>query len=1174
MEVESSATKLEQIINTKDKQLVTLQKELLKNQRTTQTLKTERDTFSDNLSQKENLIKDLTSLKDQAEAAQRLTSLDSINYKREAELYDQFLQTNLAKSDYFIKTIKQLDTELRAKLEAIKDLDKQNAFLVRENSSFQELDSFFKKKEEIYKTTIEDLFGELNTYHQAAQEKTTRIEAKLEAEQRESERIRISENNLRQRVGSLETSIKETQGDKNIELRNVQRALDLSLALNKNLKQDLEILREELKAKRGSYEEKDQEVFRTFEEKSKKIESLHQEIHDLKLQIVEKDANFSRISEENRRLTAKDTLLNQGFEEFQNQQEVYNDLSKENLLEHLGKMMQIIEVERNDKLKLTTQLSEIRKDLSEKIPILLEKQAQFSKASEENDVLRSRIDKFSAELDKVYNEKVTLEREIERRKENEQSLENFDAAFLSNQVTKLLIQNNKLKLAITQAGGTAQQVEAIIGENREAPNSVFYRDIEDLQEKHRMLVKRVKELKGVKETKPDFLQGKRLSKIEEDEDEDVVSSPEDQDSRRLQGKEVIEKKIKSEKSEVQARAEKQAQEGVIKNLNREILDLKNKIREMEQINIAVTQELNFVKSEQTKVDAQSKNQAALFENNLNKFQSNENEVKRLVQEREDLKKKLTEKDRIVSEHAAKAEAARKEKANLEHKLTILQKELANRKDFEDRLNKAIQNAQQPTTMLEETSEAPVSIDSLQTLREDNILLKAKVETQSVLLKSHENRELSLKNLLAQVSQQFQTYSDKLQAIFFVKDVRESYNSPTQEVSILRGKLHELQETLAFYREELYSQTIEYQQAFDKIEKMASVITEKFGSLNSKFIEQGAQLKDQLTQLTTDYETKLQGLNTQVDKFIESNEEEEVYEDTDWKHISEYQALEEKLKKEEENSKLYKDLVDEVRDQLLQERETNLKYTRVQQQENEQIKQYIVEIDRLVTEKARLENSIAGLNRKLEESTQKSRETQETFERDILELSTENKTLRQDLERMTENLSQVTSTSTEQAGIVAFEQQNNLLAYLREKNGTLAFERDQLKSQLATLRKKINALKDEKANQVDVLENELTNLKYHRELETVPQTDFLKILIEENKNLLKDNKRHQKILSEQERQLQIYDRLRKEQEDQSKSPDAIEEEEADLVNAEKLLLVLEKAKAQYEVLGKIDGKDEK
>jgi len=352
-----------------------------------------------------------------------------------------------------------------------------------------------------------------------------------------------------------------------------------------------------------------------------------------------------------------------------------------------------------------------------------------------------------------------------------------------------------------------------------------------------------------------------------------------------------------------------------------------------------------------------------------------------------------------------------------------------------------------------------------------------------------------------------------------------------------------------------------------------VITEKFGSLNSKFMEQGSQLKDQLTQLATDYEAKLQGLNTQVDKFVENNEEEEVYEDTDWKHISEYQALEEKLKKEEENTKLYKNLVDEVRDQLLQERETNLKYTRVQQQENEQIKQYIVEIDRLITEKARLENSISGLNRKVEESTQKSRETQETLEKDILELSTENNTLRQDLQRMTENLSQVTSTSTEQAGIVAFEQQNNLLAYLREKNGILAFERDQLKSQLATLRKKINALKDEKANQVDVLENELTNLKYHRELETVPQTDFLKVLIEENKNLLKDNKRNQKILSDQERQLQVYDRLRKEQEDQSKSPDAIEEEEAELVNAEKLLLVLEKAKAQYEVLGKIDNKNE-
>jgi len=327
-------------------------------------------------------------------------------------------------------------------------------------------------------------------------------------------------------------------------------------------------------------------------------------------------------------------------------------------------------------------------------------------------------------------------------------------------------------------------------------------------------------------------------------------------------------------------------------------------------------------------------------------------------------------------------------------------------------------------------------------------------------------------------------------------------------------------------------------------------------------------------LTGDYENKLQGLNTQVEKFIEENEEEEVYEDTDWKHISEYQTLEEKLKKEEENTKLYKDLVDEVRDQLLSERETNLKYTTVQQQENEQIKKYIVEIDRLVTEKARLENTINRLNRTIEEITQNSAIAQQTFERDLAELNNDNRALREDLERMTENLSKVTGASTEQAGMIAFEQQNNLLTYLREKNGTLAFERDQLKSQLLTLRKKINTLKDEKANQVDVLENELSNLKYNKELQTVPQTDFLKILIEENKNLLKDNKKNQKILAEQELQLQIYDKIRKEQEDQGKSPDVIEEEEDDLVNAEKLVVLLEKAKAQYEILGKIANKEEK
>jgi len=1177
MEIEQNITQLEQIVNTKDKQLFQLQKELLKSKKANQTLKEEKNVLGENIKNHEKIIGELENDKREYEASKQIISLDCFNYKRETEIYDAFLKSNLAKSDYYVNTIKRLDAELRAKLDAINNLDKHNLTLLRENEASKDIEAFFQKKEDIYKSTLEKLFEDLNSASQAYQEKTAKLEYDLDFVQRENQRLRNNEQSLNDKINSLENLAKEGTEGKIKEIRGLEQALDLSLVQNKSRQAEAEKFRAEAQKKNSELEERDRKTFQVFEEKDKKIEALTQEVQNLHLKLIEKDEQITRFNEENQKMKVRETLLNQGLEEFESQEGSYNQMTKDDLLKYLKNIIETLKLERSEKTKAVTQLEDIKRDLAVKIPVLLDKQAEFHKTSEENDNLRSRNEKLIEELQKVYKEKVSYENQIKRIKSESTTDESFNAAFLNNQVSKLLVQNHKLKLALVN-GLQNQSIEELLSDDVEKSNSIFYHDIDDLQKKHQLLVKRVRELKDKKERdiRSSVNPNKRLNRIEEEEEEDeefssggVQEEPEFKEARKFAGKEIIEKKRKLEKENIQLQATQHAQDGVIKRLNEENLSLKNRIRELEQENIRLDQQISIMNVEKKNIDFQMKNQNVMMDSNLQKAEDNENQIRRLLAERENLNKRIVEKDKTINENLSKVEKTKKEILNLQHKLTLTEKELNNRKDFEERLNKAIEDSGR-VNMIEEHD----SVHSTLQLKEDNLLMKTKIENQTTIIKNYEERESNLQRLVNQATNQLQLYSEKLHTIFFQNDIKETYNSPTQEVATLRGKLYELQETLIFYKQELDNQTKEYQNAFGKIEEITNVISEKFGSLSHKFTEQGDQLKEQLASVTTDYQKKIENLNSKVDTYVESGAQEEVYEDNEWVHITEYQLLEEKLKKEEENTRSYKNMVDEIREQLLNEREENLKYTSVQSQETDQIKKYLIDINKLTSDKVRLENTIAKLNENVEHLNQQIAFTQQIFDKEIEALNEENKVLRTDIDKLTENIGKTTGETVEQAGILAIGQRNNLLNYLREKNANLALERDQLKAKLLNMRKKINSLQNEKLEQIGKLENELTSLKINQELETVPRTKFLKSIIEEKNNLLKENEKKEKLLKEQEKQISLFETLRGENIEIEESPNKMEEETNEDFDAEKILSLLERAKAQFEILGKIDMKDQK
>ena len=1174
MEPEQIRTQFEQTLNSKDRQILTFQKEVLKTKRANQSLREEKETLLQNIKTKESLIADLERQKLEAETLQKVTSLDSTTYKREAQIYDDFLKSTLSKSDLFIQAIKQLDNELKGNLTKVNDLDRHNLILSNENTSFKTMDELYAKKEEVYKSTINKLFEDMDLLRSTFQTRTTDLEYRLEAEQRENGTLRANQDAQNQKFNDLERSAKELHDNSNIEIQNYIRALTVVQSREKLLNGEIEKLSQELNSKSEALENKEIRVARDFELKSQQINAFSQEIQNLKLIIVEKDAQINRVREENLKIKARENLLNQGLEDFGAQRERLEQSSKEDLIAHIQEINQLYSLERSERQKVQTQFDDMRRELSEKIPLLLDKQAQFSRASEENENLKSRIAKVMDELGKVYKEKVSFETELKKLREESES-ETFQAAFLHNEITKLLIQNNKFKLAIMN-GSQGDTLREMLTSDLEPADSVFYNDIDDLQKKHLLLVNRLNELKlnKRKEDRLNSSQNRKPISFEESYNEGSSLYEQEKDfidSRRPFGGDIVEKRRKIDVDDIELKATKEAQDALIERLRQEAIDLSSKLRDSQQQIVKLNTEISSLHAKKKIEDSKVVSERIIVENSLSKAEFAESTISKLLDEKKKLNQTILEKDKAVNDLISKAQLAKRENVDLQRKIEIMQKELSTRDGYEERLNKIIRESQQDMISEDKNSNQSVSI-----LKEETIALKTKIENQAVLIKNYEDRDTNLQRLLRQLSHQFKVYSNKLNSIFFEDEIQGSYNSSVKEVLALRGKLSELQETLAFYKQELNAQDTEYRDAFNQIEDMTNIITDNFASLRNKFSQQGSQIQEQLEKISNNYGTKVQDLQARVDTYLEPDQEEEEYEDNDWVHISEYQKLEGQLKKEEENLRTLKAAIDEMRNDLLQEREANLKHTSVQQNENEQVKQFILEIDNLTNTRVQLESTVKSLQEKYELQQQHLNLVQRTSEKEMDTLNNENQNLKADIGQLTDNLSQLTNENIESAGVVVLQQRNNLLSYLRERNSTLSLERDQLKSKLSTLKKKIDELKSEKIGQIGTLEKELIVLKRNQEFEVVPQTSYIKALLEENKTLFKENEHKKKLLTEQEQQIKVFEQFGRvdEVEQEGSSPLIIEEDDENFLTAEKVLSLLEKAKAQYEVLGRIEGKDQK
>jgi chromosome segregation ATPase len=139
--------------------------------------------------------------------------------------------------------------------------------------------------------------------------------------------------------------------------------------------------------------------------------------------------------------------------------------------------------EQNKTSTLEKKMEDVKKQLVENVPVLMDKIAEINKLNEDHAKLLNKFEKAREELKKSYFEKVEIEN-----KYNELKSQNGDISLYSHQITALLLVNDDLKTKLS-----AQNIP--FKDQEIDNNSIIYKDTADLQMKYNIILGKYKALK-------------------------------------------------------------------------------------------------------------------------------------------------------------------------------------------------------------------------------------------------------------------------------------------------------------------------------------------------------------------------------------------------------------------------------------------------------------------------------------------------------------------------------------------------------------------------------------------------------------------------------------------------------------------------------------------------------
>jgi nucleoprotein TPR len=293
--------------------------------------------------------------------------------------------------------------------------------------------------------------------------------------------------------------------DLKIEINSQKRLVELYKQSSEDLQTRITELQQQLDKVRQNYVTERNDLEQSIGKWKKSYNDSQEEVERLKLQIVQKERFEEATTSTSERAGA---LLNKGI----SNSDMYNKYikSEEELLK-----------QRNECKRLNDVLNSILKQIEEKAPVIQEQREEYERIMSAHVVLTKRYQKLTQEHDAAF---VELKQLRIIKTESEKSIqaltsENSD---LSLQVQKLLLECREHKQRLSSLGvqqfsnnlstqsSNLTSSSAVIDENL-----VTFKDITELQEKNRQLLRAIHELKSEKEQRENELKRSMSEEVEE-----------------------------------------------------------------------------------------------------------------------------------------------------------------------------------------------------------------------------------------------------------------------------------------------------------------------------------------------------------------------------------------------------------------------------------------------------------------------------------------------------------------------------------------------------------------------------------------------------------------------------------------------------------------------------------
>ena len=887
-----------QLINRKEKENVQLQKALkdlnLQNKR----LEEENSKLKSDLAKTNNELSHLSKLVKQYQENLKNENMNSSEIKKENDIFQRYLTSSLTQTNFLIQKVKELEDELSNRINDLKSTNNMNITLSLEKENLRDIEENLRNRERIFESAMNKLLDDLSKLSKSNKEVITDLQTKNAYYEKEIQALRERESTNAGRIVELEQQIQNLSLEKEQEIQSYKDALNTHFQQMHYAKNEIIHLQTTIKDRDYQISELMKKLVNAEQFNQEKNANLLKENEELKYKQLDMEQEILLLKNENQTFKSKEEAFQARLQNLS--QESYDDLPHATLLEKANELRQILAHEKNEKDKLSVKFDKIKKELSEKIPELMDTYARINKISEENASLKEKNLKLAEEFKKTYQEKAQLEQEVSDLRYKLDN--NFDATFLSQQLSKLLVENHKLKIIIQKNIGN--QADKLLGEDERvkySDRSDFFYDIDDLQKKYMLLLKRYKDEKSG-----------NVIEIEDEPTHKNESQP------KISSNLVPIKKLPS--SQVITIEEDNSEDATV---SKQLYDqAKEELQKLRKENYYLQEKVNALNSSQKKV----------LESSIGPHtKDNENEIKRLIKEKEEINNRLVAKEKEINGFKSRLTDLTKKVSELENKANILTQQIEIEKSEKIKLQNVIKEKGDIIHTPDEQSLA----DKISII--DNISLKSQLEQQSFLLKQYETEIKNLKSTIEDIKESSRNAIQNLSNILFQGDDKIYRHSPSEEILILRSHLYHLKSMLSFYESEFNNQRQEYENDFNKIEEILNEMFQNYARLQIRLNKQENDMKNEIAEFSMAFENKLNDMKNKVENFIEGEEEAEQEEDyEEWKHIDEYRELENKLQEAEKKHSELLTYIEELKDNLLHEREINISLTKTKQQENQEI----------------------------------------------------------------------------------------------------------------------------------------------------------------------------------------------------------------------------------------------